>query len=231
MGKPADKSCDSSNQTTAIERSSHWSTWSATDTDRKVTDKLLPHETRDQHVQRGTSAAWLFPSEATRGNRGPDFVGTTYSVKCTYSNSYNHKMTSWSSQQQWSPPKPEWALCMHQYHLYWLSAGPTDGATGHGGQDPQGGRGPSFTNERVCLSLIILQLHFPSLLTTSPKLIPRAGQVGHIVWGGKNINKKKNIAIAGKETKSNMKIFLTRIFMIWHFGGWSIVLWWYTFFD
>lgn len=69
---------------------------------------------------------------------------------------------------------------LHQY-FHWPSTGLTDGATGHGGQDLQGGRGPTFTYEGVCLCFIILPVHVPSPRLPSSKLMSRAGQIGYII--------------------------------------------------
>lgn len=61
------------------------------------------------------------------------------------------------------------------------SAGLTNGATRHGGQDLQGGRGPTFTYDGVYVSFTIIPFHVPSPRPVSSKLMSRAGQVGDIV--------------------------------------------------
>lgn len=71
-----------------------------------------------------------------------------------------------------------------------FTTGPTDGATGHGGQDLHGGWGPALLYHGVCLPSIIL----PFIFSLSPLpfsiALSRLGQVGHIIWAIKKKHEK-----------------------------------------
>lgn len=53
----------------------------------------------------------------------------------------------------------------------------TDGAAGHGGEDPQGGRGPTFSYQGICFSVILPKSGIPLQLPSSPRLMSITGQV------------------------------------------------------
>ena len=58
----------------------------------------------------------------------------------------------------------------------------TDGAAGHGGEDPQGGWGPTVTNQGIGLSFLILPSDIPLQLPSSSSLTLTSGQAIVAVW-------------------------------------------------
>lgn len=65
-----------------------------------------------------------------------------------------------------------WGIC--EGHSRWeagaFPAELTDGAAGHGGEDPQGGRGPTFSYQGIRLSFILPPLDLPLQLPSLPRL-------------------------------------------------------------
>lgn len=57
----------------------------------------------------------------------------------------------------------------------------TDGAAGHGGEDPQGGRGPAFSYQRIYLPFILRPLDVPLQLPPPSRLILTTEQVIDVV--------------------------------------------------
>lgn len=57
----------------------------------------------------------------------------------------------------------------------------TDGAAGHGGEDPQGGRGPTLSYQRIYLSFILRPLDIPLQLPSPSRLTLGTQQESDIV--------------------------------------------------